>query len=131
MSGVTAHREQAGCLSAALGFAWHSLHFHLAPPVPRLSMFCLPNKWGKLPGGEDTLFQTSPGTQQLLVLLFCRMICVSMKNDKNQVFGALGASSHRALWQEQAQRWLRQSRCWPGWSGGQGRAATAATDTKT
>lgn len=85
---------------------------------------------GNLPRGEDTLFQTSPGTQQLPALLFCKMICVSMKNGKNQVFGAFGTSSHRVLWQEQAQRWLRQSRCWPGWFGGQGRAATAATGTK-
>lgn len=125
-------REQLQCLSAALARSdllctpcisiWHLL----SPCV-----LCLPNYWGKLPEGEDTMFQTSPRTEQLLAWLFCKMICVSMGHDKNAVLGALGASSHRVLWQEQAQMWLRQSRCWTGRSGGQGRAATAATDTET
>lgn len=54
------------------------------------------------PVGEDTQFQTSPGAEQLLALLFRKIICVSVNHDKNVVFGALGASSHRVLWQEQA-----------------------------
>lgn len=88
-----AHREQAGvCLQQWRGqICFDPSHFHLAPPVPHV--LCLPNKWGKLPGGEDTPFQTSPAAEQLPAWLFCNMICVS--SDENcvcVVLGALGAA---------------------------------------